>query len=57
VLRGGAWSSQPGDISPASRLGFDDDWILDDPNVPSGVWWVPHGEHLGFRVVRPAREQ
>jgi formylglycine-generating enzyme required for sulfatase activity len=52
VLRGGSWSEMPDEIAPQSRLGFDDDWILDDPNVPPGVWWVPHGENLGFRVLR-----
>lgn len=53
VLRGGAWSTHADELTPQARLGFDDDWILDDPNVPPGVWWVPHGDHLGFRVLRP----
>ena len=24
-----------------------------DPAVPAGVWWIPDGDHLGFRLVRP----
>jgi formylglycine-generating enzyme required for sulfatase activity len=53
VLRGGSWSDPGSEVSPGSRLRFNDDWTLMDPNVPAGVWWVPDGEHLGFRVMRP----
>ena len=31
---------------------FDEFWNLADPNVPPGTWWVPDGDHVGFRVVR-----
>jgi hypothetical protein len=51
VLRGGSWETPEAGITPQSRLGFDDDWVLADPNVPAGVWWVPDGNHLGFRVL------
>jgi formylglycine-generating enzyme required for sulfatase activity len=51
VLRGGSWDEPATNVTPKSRLGFEDDWVLADPNVPSGVWWVPDGNHLGFRVV------
>lgn len=54
VLRGGSWKNSAENVTPLSRLGFDDDWVLDDPNVPPGVWWVPDGDHLGFRVLRLA---
>ncbi|MCH8822732.1 MAG: formylglycine-generating enzyme family protein [Planctomycetes bacterium] len=57
VLRGGSWKEPAARVTPLSRLGFDDDWILDDPNVPPGVWWVPDGDHLGFRVLRLADEK
>jgi len=52
VLRGGSWMTSAAKLTPASRLGFEEDWVLDDPNVPPGVWWVPEGSHLGFRVLR-----
>ncbi len=52
VLRGGSWKDPQARISPHSRLRFDDDWVLADPNVPPGVWWIPDGDHLGFRVMR-----
>ena len=52
VLRGGSWQESPEDINPDARLGFNDDWVLDDPSFPPGVWWVPDGAHLGFRILR-----
>lgn len=53
VLRGGSWKSDAADCTPDARLRFDPDWVLDDPNFPPGVWWVPDGEHLGMRVLCP----
>jgi formylglycine-generating enzyme required for sulfatase activity len=52
VLRGGSWKDGAEALGPTSRLGFDFDWVLRDPNQPRGQWWVPDGDHLGFRVVR-----
>ena len=51
VLRGGSWEDPATRLTPQSRLGFEDDWVLEDPNVPPGVWWVPDGNHLGFRIL------
>jgi len=51
VLRGGSWQDPPEALSPAARLLFDENWTLRDPNFPPGVWWVPDGDHLGFRVL------
>jgi len=52
VLRGGSWKDPANEISPKTRLRFEDDWLLDDPGFPPGLWWVPDGDHLGFRMVR-----
>ena len=51
VLRGGSWEDPATRLTPQSRLGFEDDWVLEDPNVPPGVWWVPDGNHLGLRIL------
>jgi formylglycine-generating enzyme required for sulfatase activity len=56
VLRGGSWRDRAGDITSTARLRFDNDWTLEDPNVPPGLWWVPDGDHLGFRILRPGGE-
>ena len=54
VLKGGAWADFDEDATPDSRLKFDEFWNMMDSNVPPGVWWVPDGDHLGFRVFRAA---
>ncbi|MEW6071730.1 MAG: SUMF1/EgtB/PvdO family nonheme iron enzyme [Planctomycetota bacterium] len=56
VLRGGSWKETAKFQDPASRLAFEDDWTLEDPNFPPGVWWVPGGDHLGMRVLRPGSD-
>ncbi|MEZ5978054.1 MAG: SUMF1/EgtB/PvdO family nonheme iron enzyme [Planctomycetota bacterium] len=33
------------------RLPFDPAWTLRDSNFPPGVWWVPDGDQLGFRIL------
>ncbi len=52
ALRGGSFADAAEDVGPDVREAFDDLWILRDPNVPPGVWWVPDGAELGFRIVR-----
>ena len=52
VLRGGAWDTPGAEVGPAARIGFERLWVLADPQVPPGVWWVPDGQHLGFRILR-----
>ena len=52
VLRGGSHKDSAVHVSPRARLGFEAAWVLDDPEFPPGVWWVPDGNHLGFRVLR-----
>jgi len=54
VLRGGSWREPAREITPKKRLRFNNDWTLDDPSMPPGVWWVPDGDHLGFRIIRHA---
>ena len=56
VLRGGSWSTRANGLHPEKRLGFDSDWVLADPNIPAGVWWVPDGGHLGMRVLSTPRQ-
>ena len=57
VLRGGSWMDQPSAVRCDARLGFEDDWTLDDPEFPPGQWWIPDGDMLGFRVLCEREEQ
>ncbi len=52
VLRGGSWKDSADALTRTSRIGFEDDWLLSDPEYPPGVWWIPDADFLGFRVVR-----
>ena len=54
VLRGGSWQDPAEQVTPQSRLRFEADWTAEDPNWPPGLWWIPAGPHLGFRIVNPA---
>lgn len=51
VMLGGSWRTPAAELSPGTRLGFDEDWTLDDPGFPPGVWWIPDGDMLGFRLL------
>ncbi len=51
--RGGAWRTRPENVTLEGRLAFEEAWTMLDPNVPPGVWWVPDGDRLGMRVLRP----
>lgn len=53
AIRGGSWADQAEAVTPDHRVQFQRLWVLADPNVPPGVWWVPDGEKIGFRVLRP----
>lgn len=54
VLRGGSWKEPAEEVTGTARLKFEKDWTLRDPNDPPGQWWIPEGDHLGFRLLRPA---
>jgi len=56
VLRGGSWKETMSEITPETRLRFEAAWLLDDPTYPPGRWWVPDGDHLGFRLAWTADE-
>ncbi len=55
VVRGGYWESAPEECRSASRLGSEEYWREEDPNVPKSPWWLTTSEALGvgFRVIRP----
>jgi formylglycine-generating enzyme required for sulfatase activity len=58
VVRGGSFEMESKDCRSASRLGSDDDeWKVDDPNLPSSPWWLTTtpATGVGFRIVRPLR--
>jgi formylglycine-generating enzyme required for sulfatase activity len=57
VLRGGSWADPAGRCRSAVRRGSEARWNRMDPQHPKGIWWLPEGDFVGFRVVRAVEEQ
>ena len=56
VLRGGSFEMELKQCRSAARLGSDDEeWKIDDPNLPASPWWftTAPATGVGFRIVRP----
>lgn len=52
VVKGGCWSSPPGEVTYASRHGIPLSWFEQDPNRPRSVWWLTNKDQSqGYRVV------
>ncbi len=56
VFRGGNWTSPPEECRSAQRQRSDKELSIMDPNLPKSIWWHTNAWHIGFRLVRPARE-
>jgi len=54
VVKGGSWDDDPEDLSVASQKKSNKNWKMIDPQVPKSVWYHTNGQHVGFRIVRPA---
>lgn len=53
VARGGHWDDDPERLRSAARRGSNDDWKVQDPQLPKSIWYHTDAPWLGFRVVRP----
>ncbi|HLX64157.1 MAG TPA: formylglycine-generating enzyme family protein [Planctomycetota bacterium] len=55
--KGGSWQDKPEDLRVARRLPSNDDYSIQDPQLPQSVWWHTDALHVGFRICRPLEEQ
>ncbi|MCB9892164.1 MAG: formylglycine-generating enzyme family protein [Planctomycetes bacterium] len=53
VARGGSWDDDADDLRSARRIASDEDWKMQDPQIPQSVWYHTDAQFLGFRIVRP----
>ena len=56
AARGGSWEMTAAACRSAARLASDDEeWKIDDPNLPASPWWYTASPStgVGFRIVRP----
>ncbi|MDF1841443.1 MAG: formylglycine-generating enzyme family protein [Rubripirellula sp.] len=56
VVRGGGWGDDPEQLRSAARVGSNEDWKEQDPQIPRSIWYHTDALGVGFRVVRPLME-
>lgn len=57
VVRGGSWDDLPERLRSAARGFSTKEWNRRDPQNPQSIWWLTDALGVGFRVVRPLKEQ
>jgi hypothetical protein len=53
TVRGGSWDDGAQSHRSAARLGSEESWKQQDPQIPKSVWYHTDALFVGFRVVRP----
>lgn len=53
AVKGGSFEDDPLFVRSAIRRGSDDDWSIQDPQIPKSIWYHTDAHFVGFRVVRP----
>ena len=56
VVRGGSWDDDADLLRSAARVGSEEKWKAQDPQIPQSIWYHTDALHVGFRVVRPLVE-
>ena len=56
AVRGGSWQDDTALLRSAARVGSDEDWKQQDPQIPQSIWYFTDALHVGFRIVRPLTE-
>ena len=54
-VRGGGWDDDPELLRSAARRGSDEEWKMQDPQLPKSLWYHTDAIWLGFRIVRPVQ--
>ncbi len=53
IVKGGSWDDGAESHRSAARMGSEDWWKEQDPQLPQSVWYHTDALFVGFRVVRP----
>ena len=57
VARGGSWDDDAEAAGSAARKGSNPEWSVQDPQRPQSIWWHTDATGVGFRIIRPLKEQ
>ncbi|MGL4465173.1 MAG: formylglycine-generating enzyme family protein [Planctomycetia bacterium] len=57
AARGGSWQDDAGFLRSAVRRGAEEDWSIQDPQIPKSIWWHTDAHFVGLRVVRSYQPQ
>ena len=57
VSKGGSWDDKPKDLRCATRRASNDDYSIQDPQLPQSIWWHTDALFVGIRVCCPVQEQ
>jgi formylglycine-generating enzyme required for sulfatase activity len=57
VARGGSWDDDAENLRSAARKASNPEWSVQDPQRPQSIWWHTDATFVGFRIVRPFKEQ
>ena len=53
VVKGGSWDDGAASHRSAARMGSEEAWKQQDPQIPKSVWYHTDAIFVGFRIVRP----
>ena len=53
IVKGGSWDDGAESHRSAARMGSEEAWKQQDPQIPKSVWYHTDAIFVGFRVVRP----
>ena len=52
IVRGGSWDDDPEGLRSAVRFSSNEEWKVQDPQIPKSIWYHTDAQHVGFRLVR-----
>ncbi|MBC8422611.1 SUMF1/EgtB/PvdO family nonheme iron enzyme [bacterium] len=55
VVRGGSWDDDAEALRSATRRASEQDWKMQDPQIPQSIWYLTDANFVGVRVVRPLK--
>lgn len=51
TVRGGSYEDPASSVTSCVRLASEEDWKMQDPQIPQSVWYHTDAQFVGFRVV------